>query len=192
VFDPESAETLLTTTPDRPIAPPDFEVMLSAEQIQQRVRELGAAITRDYRGEEVVLVGVLKGCILFMADLAREIGVPATLDFLRVSSYEGTKSSGVVRFDFDLTQPINGKHVLIVEDIIDTGLTMTFLLETLALRHPKSVKLCALLDKPSNRRAPVEIHYTGFTIPNRFVIGYGLDLDGLYRNLPFIGAKRGT
>ena len=166
--------------------------MISAEEIQKRVRELGAQISADYRGEEVVLVGVLKGCILFMADLSRFVSVPVTLDFLRVSSYEGTKSSGVVRFDFDLTQPINGKHVLIVEDIIDTGLTMTFLLETLHLRHPKSIKLCALLDKPSGRRAPVEIHYTGFTIPNRFVIGYGLDLDGLYRNLPYIGAKRGS
>ncbi|HVY63142.1 MAG TPA: hypoxanthine phosphoribosyltransferase [Planctomycetota bacterium] len=166
--------------------------MITAEEIAKRVKELGAQISADYKGEEVVLVGVLKGCILFMADLAREIHVPLTLDFLRVSSYEGTKSSGVVRFDFDLTQPIQGKHVLVCEDIIDTGLTMTFLLETLHLRHPKSVKLVSLLDKPANRRAPVEIHYRGFEIPNRFVIGYGLDLDGQYRNLPFIGAKRGS
>jgi hypoxanthine phosphoribosyltransferase len=166
--------------------------MISAEEIQRRVRELGAEITRDYKGQELVLVGVLKGSLLFMADLAREIHLPLTLDLLRVSSYEGTKSSGVVRLDFDLTQPIDGKHVLVVEDIIDTGLTMSFLLETLELRHPSSLKLVSLLDKPSNRRAPVEIHYRGFEIPNRFVIGYGLDLDGLYRNLPFIGAKRGS
>jgi hypoxanthine phosphoribosyltransferase len=172
--------------------PDDFEVMISAEKIHDRIRELGAEITADYAGQEIVLVGVLKGCLLFMADLSREIKLPLSLDFLRVSSYEGTKSSGVVRFDFDLTQPINGKHVLVVEDIIDTGLTMTFLLETLHLRQPKSLKLVSLLDKPANRRAPVEIHYTGFSIPNRFVIGYGLDLDGLYRNLPFIGAKRGS
>src|SRR5207237_4306445 len=162
--EPETSEERLSHT----FIPEDFEVMISAEKIRDRVRELGAEITRDYAGQEIVLVGVLKGCLLFMADLSREIGVPLTLDFLRVSSYEGTKSTGVVRFDFDLTQPIQGKHVLIVEDIIDTGLTMTFLLETLHLRHPKSVKLCSLLDKPSNRRAPVEIHYRGFEIPNRF------------------------
>jgi hypoxanthine phosphoribosyltransferase len=179
--------------PTHPVAPPDFETMITAEQIAVRVRELGAEITRDYReAGEIVLVGVLKGCLLFMADLARAIEVPLTLDFLRVSSYEGVKSTGVVRFDFDLTQPIEGKHVLIVEDIIDTGLTMSFLLETLNLRRPRSIKLVSLLDKPANRRKPVEIHYTGFTIEPRFVIGYGLDLDGLYRNLPFIGAKRGS
>lgn len=172
--------------------PNDFEVMISAERIQARIRELGARITKDYHGDELVLVGVLKGCILFMADLAREIRVPCTLDFLRLSSYEGTKTSGVVRFDFDLTQSIQGKHVLVVEDIIDTGLTMTFLLETLQLRQPRSLRLVSLLDKPANRRAPVKIDYTGFPIENRFVIGYGLDLDGLYRNLPFIGAKRGS
>jgi hypoxanthine phosphoribosyltransferase len=175
-----------------PLAPPDFEVMISAEELQRRIGEMAAEITRDYQGEDIVVVGVLKGCVLFMADLVRRIHVPLTLDFLRVSSYEGEKSSGVVRFDFDLTQPIGGKHVLIVEDIIDTGLTMTFLLETLQLRHPKSLKLCSLLDKPANRRKDVEIHYRGFEIPPRFVIGYGLDLDGLYRNLPFIGAKRGS
>ncbi len=172
--------------------PKDFEVMITAEEIQTRVRALGAQITADAGDQELVLVGVLKGCVLFMADLAREIRVPCTLDFLRLSSYEGTKTSGVVRFDFDLTQSIQGKHVVVVEDIIDTGLTMTFLLETLELRQPRSLKLVSLLDKPANRRAPVKIDYVGFTIPNRFVIGYGLDVDGRYRNLPFIGAKRGS
>jgi hypoxanthine phosphoribosyltransferase len=125
-----------------------------------------------------------------MADLVKEIRLPLSCDFLRVASYEGMKSTGVVRFEFDLTQPIKGKHVLIVEDIIDTGLTMRFLLENLKLRMPASLKVCALLDKPSNRVAPVEVDYVGFTIPNRFVIGYGLDLDGRYRNLPYIAAKR--
>jgi hypoxanthine phosphoribosyltransferase len=164
--------------------------MLSTDAIQARVRELGARITAEYAGRELALVGVLKGSLLFMADLAREIRLPLTCDFLRVSSYEGMKSSGVVRFDFDLTQPIKGKDVLVVEDIIDTGLTMSFLLETLRVRHPESVKLVTLLDKPENRRAPVEIDYVGFTIENRFVIGYGLDLDGKYRNLPYIAAMK--
>lgn len=182
----------MSTPHPHPLTPPDFEVMISAEEIQRRVKELGAQITKDYAGEEIVLVGVLKGCLLFMADLAREIHLPVTLDFLRLASYEGQKSTGIVRFDFDLTQSIAGKHVLIVEDIVDTGLTMTYLLETLHVRHPKSLKLCTLLDKPSGRRKHVDVHYTGFTIPGRFVIGYGLDLDGLYRNLPFIGAKRGS
>jgi hypoxanthine phosphoribosyltransferase len=171
--------------------PPEFEVMIPAEAIQARVRELGAEITRDFAGREVALVGVLKGSLLFMADLAREVRLPLTCDFLRVSSYEGTKSSGLVRFDFDLTQPIKGKDVLIVEDIIDTGLTMSFLLETLRLRQPASVKVVTLLDKPENRRTEVAIDYTGFTIENRFVIGYGLDLDGKYRNLPYIAAMKG-
>lgn len=170
--------------------PPEFEVLFTAEAIAARVRELGATITAEYAGRELALVGVLKGSLLFMADLAREIRLPLSCDFLRVSSYEGMKSSGVVRFDFDLTQPIKGKHVLVVEDIIDTGLTMSFLLETLRLRHPASVKVVTLLDKPENRRAAVEVGYTGFTIENRFVIGYGLDLDGLYRNLPYIAAMR--
>jgi len=175
-----------------PLTPHDFEVMISANEIARRVETLGAEITRDYRGEEIVLVGVLKGCLPFMADLARQIHLPLSMDFLRLASYEGEKSTGIVRFDFDLTQSITGKHVLICEDIVDTGLTMTYLLDTLRVRSPKSLKLCALLDKPSGRRKQVDVHYTGFTIPGRFVIGYGLDLDGLYRNLPFIGAKKGS
>ncbi|GIW72004.1 MAG: hypoxanthine phosphoribosyltransferase [Planctomycetota bacterium] len=171
--------------------PPEFEVLLDTEAIQRRVRELGAEITRDYAGRELDLVGVLKGSLLFMADLARAIALPLTCDFLRVSSYEGgTKTTGVVRFDFDLTQPIKDKHVLLVEDIIDTGLTMSFLLETLRLRMPASIKVVTLLDKPGNRRTEVPIDYVGFTIPNRFVIGYGLDLEGRYRNLPYIAAMK--
>ncbi len=168
--------------------PPEFEILIPADRIAARVQELGAQITRDYAGKELTLVGVLKGSLLFMADLAREIRLPLTCDFLRVSSYEGTKSSGVVRFDFDLTQPIKDKHVLVIEDIIDTGLTMSFLLENFRLRQPASLKVATLLDKPENRRTAVGIDYVGFTIENRFVIGYGLDLDGKYRNLPYIAA----
>jgi hypoxanthine phosphoribosyltransferase len=126
--------------------PPEFEVMIAEDAIQARVRELGARIEQDLAGEELALVGVLKGSLLFMADLARAIHLPLSCDFLRVSSYEGTKSTGVVRFDFDLTQPIKGKHVIVVEDIIDTGLTMSFLLETLRLRHPASIRVVTLLD----------------------------------------------
>ncbi len=174
--------------------PGDFEVVFSEERIRARTRELGAGITRDLLADdpaaELVAVGILKGSLLFMADLVREIRVPLYCDFLRVASYEGMESTGVVRLEFDLTQPIAGKHVLIVEDIIDTGLTMRFLLENLRLKKPRSLKVCSLLDKPANRKAPVEVDYVGFTIPNRFVIGYGLDLEGLYRNLPYIAAKR--
>lgn len=170
--------------------PPEFEVMIPAETIAARIRELGAQITADYARQELTLVGVLKGSLVFLSDLAREIRLPLSFDFLRVSSYEGTRSSGVVRFDFDLTQPIKDKHVLVVEDIIDTGLTMSFLLETLRLRQPASLKVVTLLDKPENRRTEVAIDYVGFTIENRFVIGYGLDLDGKYRNLPYIAAMK--
>lgn len=167
----------------------DFESLLSAEQIAARVRELGKEITRDlHPASELVVVGVLKGSIVFMADLIRALPPEVTCDFLRVSSYEGTESSGTVRFDFDLTQPISGKHVLIIEDIVDTGLTMSFLLEALQVRHPRSLKVCSLLDKPARRKRQVPVDYKGFTIDDRFVIGYGLDLEGRYRNLPYIAA----
>ncbi|MHC4390221.1 MAG: hypoxanthine phosphoribosyltransferase [Planctomycetota bacterium] len=163
--------------------------MIAESKIQDRIRELGDELTETYRGQELALVGVLKGSMPFMADLARAIRLPLTFDFLRVSSYEGMSSTGVVRFELDTTQPIRDKHVLIVEDIIDTGLTMRFLLDTLAPRKPASLKVVSLLDKPANRRAEVPVDYVGFTIENRFVLGYGLDLDGLYRNLPDILAK---
>jgi hypoxanthine phosphoribosyltransferase len=167
----------------------DFESLLSADDIAARVRELGAEITRDMRpASDIVVVGVLKGSLVFMADLIRHLPPEVTCDFLRVSSYEGTESTGTVRFDFDLTQPITGKHVLIVEDIVDTGVTMHFLLEALEVRHPKSLKVCALLDKPARRKREVPVAYKGFTIDDRFVIGYGLDLEGRYRNLPYIAA----
>lgn len=175
-----------------PNAMPDgFEVLISEEEIARRVRELGEELTEAYRGLDFAMVAVLKGSLLFMADLSRAIQLPLTCDFLRVSSYNGgTQSGGVVRFEFDTTQPLRDKHVLIIEDIIDTGLTMNFLLETLWLRKPASLRVATLLDKPNNRRADVQCDYVGFTIPNRFVIGYGLDLGGRYRNLPYIGAKR--
>ncbi len=163
--------------------------LLSAEQIGKRVAELGEQIHREYDGEELVLVGVLKGSFLFIADLARAIPSQHVLiDFLGLASYgDATRSSGVVQITTDLTRPIEGKHVMIVEDIVDTGLTMEYLLENLRTRHPASVKLCSLLHKPSRAVKQIPIDYLGFEIPDLFVIGYGLDYAQRYRNLPFIG-----
>ncbi|RMG14987.1 MAG: hypoxanthine phosphoribosyltransferase [Planctomycetota bacterium] len=167
-----------------------FEPFLSEDEIQAKVAELGAAIAADMSdSENVVVVCVLKGAVVFMADLIRHLPQNVTCDFLRLSSYHGgTRSSGTVRFDFDLTQPIEDKDVLIVEDIVDTGLTMSFLLEALQARHPRSIKLCTLLHKPSRQVKEVPLAYVGFTIPDRFVIGYGLDLEGKYRNMRYIAA----
>jgi hypoxanthine phosphoribosyltransferase len=168
----------------------DFEVLFSREEIQSRVAELGREISRDMSdSENVVVVCVLKGAVVFMADLIRHLPQNVTCDFLRLSSYHGgTRSSGTVRFDFDLTQPIEDKDVLIIEDIVDTGLSMSFLLEALQARHPRSVKICTLLHKPARQEKDVPLAYVGFTIPDRFVIGYGLDLEGRYRNLPYVAA----
>lgn len=166
-------------------APP---VLFDAESIAARVAALGAEISGRYRGEELVLIGVLKGSFVFMADLVRAIDLPMTCDFLRVSSYgAGTTSSGEVRFEFDTTQPIAGKHVVIVEDIIDTGLTISVLLERLATRGAASLAVAALLHKPARTTREVPIDFLGFEIPDAFVIGYGLDYAGKYRNLPYIG-----
>ena len=168
--------------------PKGLRVLIAQAKLQKRIAALGRAITREYRGEPVVLVGILKGSFMFMADLVRRIDLPLTCDFLRVSSYEsGTETSGAVRFEFDVTQPIKGKHVLLVEDIVDTGLTINYLLENFRTRKPASLRVCALLHKPARTRVPVKIHYLGFTVPNQFVIGYGLDYAGQYRNLPCIG-----
>jgi len=166
-----------------------IQEQLSAAQIAARVTDLGAQISKEYAGKELVLIGVLKGSFVFMADLARAIsGVDVRIEFLGVQSYgDETKSSGVVQITFDLTKPIDGKHVLVVEDIVDTGLTMDYLLENLRTRHPASVKLCALLHKPSRMQRPCTIDFLGFTIPDLFVIGYGLDYAQKYRNLPFLG-----
>src|SRR5262249_38743355 len=168
--------------------------LLSTEHIQGRVRELGAQIARDYRGRRLVLVSVLKGSFVFTSDLARAIydggspGAEVRIEFLGVRSYgEGTTTSGVVQITHDLSHPIQGDDIIVVEDIVDTGLTIAHLLELLRTRHPASVKVCALLHKPARTKVEVPIHYLGFTIEDRFVVGYGLDWAERYRNLPFIG-----
>ena len=162
-------------------------VLLDDETIQRRVAELGAEITRDFRDKDLAVIGCLKGSTVFMSDLVRRIDLPLRMDYLGLRSYEGTQSTGVVQITSDLTRPIDGRDVLIVEDIVDTGLTMSYLLENLATRHPRSVKLCSLLHKPARTRVKVDIHYLGFTIEDHFVVGYGLDYAEQYRNLPYIG-----
>jgi hypoxanthine phosphoribosyltransferase len=164
--------------------------LLSAEQIRARVSELGAAITREYAGTPLVLLCVLKGSFIFAADLARCIDLPLRIEFLGVQSYEGTESSGVVQITLDLTRPIKDEHLLVVEDIVDTGLTLTYLTEQLRTRGPASVRVCALLHKPARCKKPVHIDYLGFTIDDVFVVGYGLDWAQRYRNLPGIGVVR--
>jgi len=166
-----------------------LEVLLPAEKIAARVRELGEQISRDYQGKEIHLVCVLKGAYTFLADLSRSIEVPLTVDFLAVSSYEkGTNTSGEVRLTKDLDASLEGKDVLVVEDIADTGLTLRYLYNNLQARGPRSVKVVALLSKPSRRIVPVPVDYVGFEIPDRFVVGYGLDFDQHYRHLPYIAA----
>ena len=164
------------------------ELLLSEEQIQKRVAELGRQITEDYRGKEIVLVGVLKGAIVFFIDLARHIEGDVKMDFISCSSYgSSTVSSGVVRILKDLDRPVEGKHVIVVEDIVDTGTTLSYLLENLQSRKAASVRLCSLLNKPDRRKVDVYVDYEGFVIPDEFVIGYGLDYDEKYRQLPYIG-----
>src|SRR6266403_527807 len=163
--------------------------MFTADQIARRGAELGAQSERDYEGKELVLLGVLKGSYIFISALARAVDLPLSIDFIGLSSYgEATESSGVVKITSDLTRPIERKHVVIVEDIVDTGLTMRYLLDNLATRRPASVKICALLQKPSRLRTRIPIQYLGFTVPDLFVVGYGLDHGDKYRNVPFIGA----
>ena len=164
------------------------EILFSEEQLKQRVKELAEEINRDYAGQELMLISVLRGSFVFMADLVRELNIPCTVDFMAVSSYgKGTVSSGQVQITKDLSEDITGKNVLVVEDILDSGNTLSYLLELLKARKPASVRLCTLLDKPERRVKPVEVHYTGFSIPDAFVVGYGLDYDEYYRNLPYIG-----
>ncbi len=163
------------------------EILVPEEALQARIRELGRAISHDYNGKEPLLVGILTGAVLFVSDLLRQITIPCQLDFMATSSYgPKTESSGIVRILKDLDQSIEGRHVLIVDDIIDTGLTMDYLLETLKARYPASLRVCALLDKVPRRLRHVPIDYRGFEIPDKFVVGYGLDYGGRYRNLPFI------
>ncbi len=167
-----------------------LEVLIEEDRLQERIRELGAELTRDYEGcETLMLICILKGGIMFLSDLMRHIDVPHEIDFLAVSSYGagGRASTGEVRIDMDLKGKITGKDVLIVEDIIDSGHTLRFVLDMLEARRPKSLKLCALLDKPERREVGMAVDYCGFTIPNKFVFGYGLDLDERFRNLPFVG-----
>ena len=166
-----------------------IRVLLSEEEVDNRIREIAGEINRDYAGKEVHLICILKGGVFFTCELAKRLTVPVSLDFMCVSSYgSGTESSGVVKSVKDLDQPLAGKEVLIVEDIIDSGRTLAYLIEILKQRNPKSIRLCTLLDKPERRvKKQVKVDYTCFTIPDEFVVGYGLDYDQKYRNLPYIG-----
>lgn len=171
---------------------PNLEVMYTAAQIRERIEELGRQLTAEYAGKDLVLVGILKGSVIFLADLMREIDLTLKIDFMAVSSYKDElKSTGDVEILKDLTNPIRDKHVLIVEDIVDTGLTLTRLVEILGSRGAASIKIATFLDKPEPRiNKDLKVDYTGFVIPNKFVVGYGLDAAGRYRNLPFIGVVK--
>lgn len=167
------------------------KILITEEQLQKRISELAKQINEDYKGKSIVMVGILRGAVLFYGDLAKKIEVPVSMDFMAVSSYgRGTRSSGVVRIIHDLEENIEGKDVLIIEDIIDSGLTLYYLVENLKSRKPNSIKLCCLLDKPSQRVKPIKPDYVGFEVPDVFVVGYGLDYDEMYRNLPFIGVLK--
>ena len=164
------------------------EILFTEEQLKNRVGEIARQIEADYAGKEVMFIGILRGSFVFMADLCRAVELPCTLDFMSVSSYgSGTTSSGQIQIIKDLSEDITGRHVIVVEDILDSGNTLSYLLNILEHRHPASVRLCALLDKPERRVKPVELHYSGFSIPDAFVVGYGLDYAEKYRNLPYIG-----
>lgn len=165
-----------------------LRVLLSEEEIHAKVQEMGRKITEDYKNSNLMLVTVLKGAVVFMADIMRQIDVPAEIDFMVVSSYgSGVKSSGVVKIVKDLDVPLEGKDILIVEDILDSGLTLSYIKELLSSRGPRSIKIATLLDKPSRRKVDLQADYVGFSVPDEFVIGYGLDYDEKYRNLPYIG-----
>jgi hypoxanthine phosphoribosyltransferase len=167
------------------------ETLVTAEDLERRVRELAGQISRDYRGKDLVLVGVLKGAVFFVSDLMRQLTIPVEVDFMAVASYgSATKSSGVVRILKDLDAAIEGRDVLIVEDIVDSGLTLQYLMRNLAGRGPRSLEVCALLIKPERRKVDLPTRYVGFEIPNRFAIGYGLDHDERYRNLPYVAALK--
>jgi len=170
--------------PDTPVLE---RVLFSEKQLADRVAELGHQISADYRGKKPLFVGILRGCILFYSDLMKQITIDCNMDFMCLSSYAGTSSTGQVRTMLDLRESIKGRHVVIVEDIVDTGLTLDYLMGNLKSRGAASIEICCLLDKPSNRKAPVHPKYVGFEVENEFVIGYGLDYNELYRNLPYIG-----
>jgi hypoxanthine phosphoribosyltransferase len=167
------------------------EVLVPAEDLRRRVHELALEVSRDYAGKTLVLVGVLKGAVFFLSDLMRSLEIPVEVDFMAVASYgSATRSSGVVRILKDLDAAIEGRDVLIIEDIVDSGLTLQYLLRNLAGRNPRSLEVCALLVKPERRQVDLPIRYVGFEIPNRFAIGYGLDYDERYRNLPYVAALK--
>ena len=167
------------------------KILLSEEQIQKKIKELGAKISADYKDKNLLMVSILKGSVVFMADLMRQISLPSRIDFMSVSSYgTGVKTSGVVKIVKDLDIPLEGYDLLIVEDILDSGLTLHYIIDILLSRKPKSISICTLLDKPECRKVDVKTNYYGFEIPDQFVVGYGLDYDEKYRNLPFIGILR--
>jgi len=164
------------------------KVLLSEEQIQKRIDEIAEQINNDYHGKSIVMIGILRGAVMFFTDLAKRLTIPVKMDFMAVSSYSGgTRTSGVVRMVHDLAENIEGKDVLIVEDIVDSGLTLSYLVNNLTLRKPNSLKICCLLDKPYQRTRDIETNYVGFEIANEFVVGYGLDYKEYYRNLPYVG-----
>lgn len=176
------------TVTSRPQVSSEIAMLISPEELARRVAELGAQISADYAGKQLVLVGVLKGAWIFLADLVRQLSIPVQCDFLKVSSYgSGRESSGQVDIHFDVSINLAGKHVLLVEDIVDTGLCLKILLEHVHTKQPASLRVCSLLDKPARRSVPVPVDYLGFTLPNHFVVGYGVDWDERYRELPYIG-----
>lgn len=176
------------TTP--PPHPNIDRILISEDQIRERIKELGRQISKDYTQSPPILIGILKGSLFFLSDLMRVMDADCCVDFMSLTSYSGTKSTGAVRLVLDLRENVQGRDLLIIEDIIDTGLTLNYLEDTLRARNPRSLAVCALLDKPDCRKAPVVAKYVGFTIPNEFVVGYGLDLDEKYRNLPYIGVLK--
>lgn len=176
---------------------PDLEkdiakILITREQLQSRIQELGAELSRDYAGQDLLLVCILKGGVLFLTDLIRVLTIPHAIDFMAISSYGGTRleTSGVVRILMDLNSNIEDRNVLIVEDIVDTGRTLQYIIDNLKTRNPASLKICTLLNKPSRREVPVKLDYVGFDVPNEFVVGYGLDYNEIYRNLSFVGVLK--
>ena len=165
-------------------------VLLSKEEIENKVSEIGAQITADYEGKYPVFVGILKGCFVFMADLLRHVDVTCTMDFMAVSSYSGTKTTGAVKINKDLQHDIKGRHVILVEDILDSGITLNYIKNYLSVREPASIKIATLLDKPARRQADIKADYACFEVPDAFVVGYGLDYNEYYRNLPYIGVLK--
>ena len=165
-------------------------VLISEEELQAKVREMGQKISEDFRGKDPLFVGVLKGCFIFMSDLLRYVDIKCTMDFMAVSSYAGTSSTGAVKINKDLSQDIEGRHIIIVEDILDSGVTLSYLKKYLEVRKPASISIATLLDKPARRKADVYADYFCFEVPDAFVVGYGLDYNEVYRNLPYIGVLK--